>query len=101
VSKLPQQYLPDRQHEHAVWNELRPLIHDEVNRLPDKYRIPVVLGYLEGKTNSEVAELLHWPVGTVKGRLSRARGLLRSRLMRRGMALSDVPSDSVRMVRRR
>ena len=34
--------------------------------LPDKYRIPVILSYLEGKTNEEVAELLHWPVGTVK-----------------------------------
>ena len=54
--------------------------------LPDKYRIPVVLSYLEGKTNEEVAELLHWPVGTVKGRLSRGRALLRSRLMRRGVA---------------
>ena len=41
---------------------------------------PVILSYLEGKTNEEVAELLHWPVGTVKGRLSRARDLLRSRL---------------------
>jgi len=77
-----------RQDETAAWNELRPVLHEEVHRLPEKYRLPVILSYLEGKTNEEVAELLHWPVGTVKGRLSRARDLLRSRLMRRGLSLS-------------
>ncbi len=77
-----------QQDETAAWNELRPVLHDEVGRLPEKYRLPVILCYLEGKTNEEVAELLHWPVGTVKGRLSRARDLLRSRLMRRGLVLS-------------
>src|SRR5262249_12061562 len=76
------------QHETAAWNELRPVLHAEVDRLPEKYRLPVILSYLEGKTNEEVAELLQWPVGTVKGRLSRARDLLRSRLARRGLALS-------------
>jgi RNA polymerase sigma factor (sigma-70 family) len=79
---------PDKQDEAAAWNELRPVLHAEVDRLPEKYRLPVILCYLEGKTNEEVADLLHWPVGTVKGRLSRARELLRSRLMRRGLCLS-------------
>jgi len=74
--------------EAAAWNELRPVLHAEVDRLPEKYRLPVILSYLEGKTNEEVAELLQWPVGTVKGRLARARELLRSRLMRRGLCLS-------------
>ena len=55
----------------AAWNELRPVLHAEVERLPERYRVPVILSYLEGKTNEEVAELLRWPVGTVKGRLSR------------------------------
>jgi RNA polymerase sigma factor (sigma-70 family) len=76
------------QNEAAAWNELRPVLHDEVGRLPEKYRLPVILCYLEGKTNEEAAELLHWPVGTVKGRLSRARDVLRTRLMRRGLVLS-------------
>jgi RNA polymerase sigma factor (sigma-70 family) len=73
--------------------ELRPVIHEEVVRLPEKYRIPVVLSYFEGRTNEEVAELLRWPVGTVKGRLMRARRMLRSRLSRRGVVLSE-PRDS-------
>ena len=67
---------------------LRPILHEELNRLPDKYRVPIVLCYLQGKTNEETARQLAWPVGTVKGRLTRARELLRSRLTRRGLALS-------------
>ena len=65
--------------------DLRPLLHDELNRLPDKYRDPIVLCHLEGKTHEEAARLLHWPVGTLSGRLSRGRELLRSRLKRRGI----------------
>jgi RNA polymerase sigma factor (sigma-70 family) len=67
---------------------LSVLLHEEVQRLPDKYRGPVVLCYLEGKTNEEAASQLHWPVGTVKTRLTRARELLRASLARRGVALS-------------
>jgi RNA polymerase sigma factor (sigma-70 family) len=78
----------DEQDKAAAWNELRPVLHAEVERLPERYRIPVILSYLEGKTNEEVADLLQCPVGTVKGRLSRARDLLRARLTRRGLALS-------------
>jgi len=78
----------DDPQEKAIWNELRPILHEEVNWLPTKFGILIVLSYMEGKTNEEVAELLQCPVGTVKGRLSHARDLLRRRLMRRGTVLS-------------
>jgi RNA polymerase sigma factor (sigma-70 family) len=59
-------------------------IHEEVARLPEKYRAPVVLCYLEGQTYEEVSRRLGCPVGTVRVRLSRARDRLRDRLARRG-----------------
>ncbi len=67
--------------------ETRALIHEELRRLPARYRAPIVLCYLEARTHEEAARQLGWPVGTVRGRLSRARDLLRRRLARRGVAL--------------
>ncbi len=64
------------------------LLHEEVNRLPERFRKPVVLCYLEGLTSEQAASLLGWPVGTVRSRLARARDRLRGRLVRRGVALS-------------
>jgi RNA polymerase sigma factor (sigma-70 family) len=70
------------------WSDLQPVLDEELNRLPDKYRSAVVLRHLEGKTNDEAARLLRCPAGTVKSRLARARDLLRTRLTRRGISLS-------------
>jgi RNA polymerase sigma-70 factor (ECF subfamily) len=64
-----------------------PLLRDEVSRLPEGYRLPVMLCYLDGETNEEAAVKLRCPVGTIKGRLSRARQTLRDRLRRRGLDL--------------
>ena len=63
-------------------------IHEEVNRLPEKYRAPLVLCDLEGRTHQEAARSLGWPIGTVKSRQSHGRGLLRDRLVRRGVGLA-------------
>jgi hypothetical protein len=72
----------------VVWRELRPILDEEIHRLPGKYRRPVVLHYLEGKTRRETARQLGWPEGTVAVRLARARDWMRRRLERRGLALS-------------
>ena len=61
-------------------------IWEEVGRLPDNLRSAVVLCYLEGLTHEQAADRLGWPVGTVRSRLSRARGRLRTRLTGRGLA---------------
>jgi RNA polymerase sigma factor (sigma-70 family) len=68
--------------------DVRPLLHEELSRLPGKFRDAIVLCHLEGKSHEEAARLLHWPIGTVSSRLSRGRRLLRSRLERRGLSVS-------------
>jgi hypothetical protein len=80
----------------AEGHELPPTLHEQINHLPDKYRKPIVLCYLQGKTNEEAARQLAWPVGTVKGRLARARELLRRRLARLGLtaALPQIPATA-------
>jgi RNA polymerase sigma factor (sigma-70 family) len=65
-----------------------PWLHEEVAHLPETYRVAVVLCYFEGLTHDEAAQRLGCPIGTVKGRLARARDLLLRRLSRRGVTLS-------------
>jgi RNA polymerase sigma factor (sigma-70 family) len=72
----------------ADWNDLRQVLDDEVQRLPEKFRLPILLCYLEGRTREEAAKQLGWSAGAVKGMLERGRELLRSRLTRRGVTLS-------------
>ena len=68
--------------------EVRAAIHGEVNRLPASFRAPILACYFEGLTHEQAAAHLRWPVGTVKGRLSRARRMLRDRLTRRGIGIT-------------
>ncbi len=66
--------------------ELGPIVQEEVRRLPEKYRAPLVLCYWEGLTQEQAATQLEIPLGTVRSRLARARDILRRRLGRRGVA---------------
>ncbi len=75
-----------------VPHDLRDVVADcldrELSRLPEKYRIAIVLCDLEGRTHKDAASRLGWPIGTVSSRLSRARTLLARRLSRWGVSLS-------------
>lgn len=86
-----EQQTPPREHSEigdVVQRELQQILDEEVQRLPEKYRAPILLCYLQGQTNEEAAAVLHCPTGTVKIRLLRGREMLRKRLLRRGLALS-------------
>jgi RNA polymerase sigma-70 factor (ECF subfamily) len=71
-----------------TWRELRLVLHEELSRLPEKYRSPLLLCYWEGMTQEDAAVQLGWSKGTLKERVHRARELLRGRLTRRGVTLS-------------
>ena len=71
-----------------TYRELAAILDEEISKLPPKYKLPLLLCYLEGKTNAQAASQLGWPEGSMSRRLSRARELLRSRLAKRGLTLS-------------
>ncbi len=71
----------------AGCGDLLVLLDAELSRLPERYRIPVVLCELEGRSRKEVALRLGIAEGTLSSRLARARGMLRDRLEKRGLAL--------------
>ena len=67
---------------------LRSLVHHELGHLPERLRLPLVLCDLEGLSREEAARQLCWTEGMVRGRLAQGRARLRSRLSRRGLALT-------------
>ncbi len=77
--------------------DLYPELHAEIERLPQKYRVPIVLCYLDGLTHEQAASRLRWPLGTVKTRLTRGRERLRARLEKHGRpALLLQPASALR-----
>lgn len=89
-----------RQHENSVpvapstppddlaWRELQSALDQELGRLPERQRLPLLLCYLEGLSQEEAAARLGWPRGTLKRRLECGRDALRQRLTRRGLTLA-------------
>jgi RNA polymerase sigma factor (sigma-70 family) len=77
------------------WREVRQVLHEEVHRLAERYRAPLVLCYLEGKTQDEAAAALGLAKGTLKGHLERGRALLRQRLVRRGLGPASALAAAV------
>ncbi len=76
--------------EDAAAREFTTVLHEEVDRLPARYRAPLVLCCLEGASRDEAAQRLGWTLARVKDRLERGRELLRSRLVRRGVLPATV-----------
>jgi RNA polymerase sigma factor (sigma-70 family) len=85
VKEMPE---PKRSREDDLWEELLPRLDEELLRLPDKYRLPIILCDLEGKTRKEAPRQLGWPEGTVASRLVSARLRLARRLARYGLNFS-------------
>jgi RNA polymerase sigma factor (sigma-70 family) len=80
----------DDDHDGLEHDELHAALHEELGRLPEKYRAPLVLCYIEGLPHEAVARQLGWPLGTVRTRIARGRDLLGARLTRRGLAPAAV-----------
>src|SRR5262245_38972824 len=74
------------------WREVQTILDEELEQLPERYRVPVILCYLECRTREEAAQQLGLSAGSLHGRLERARGLLRERLSNRGLTLAAVLS---------
>jgi RNA polymerase sigma factor (sigma-70 family) len=70
------------------WRETSAILHAEVDRLPLRLSLPLILCYFDGKTRDEAAKQLGWSLGVLRGRLDRGRAMLRKRLARRGVELS-------------
>lgn len=84
-----------RQAHPAGTADVREVLDEELNRLPEKYRAPLVLCFLEGRTNDEAAHQLGCSRGTIATRISRGRDRLRDGLVRRGLTVSGVALAAV------
>jgi RNA polymerase sigma factor (sigma-70 family) len=79
--------------------ELLTILDEELRRLPETFRLPLILCCLEGRSQEEAATLLAWTPGSVKGRLERGRQRLKDRLARRGLTFAIGAGVSLLVVR--
>lgn len=82
------QIRPDERRDPAGWDDLRPILDRELDGLPEKYRVPLLLHYFQGRTQEDIAQEMGRGVGTISTWLHRGRELLRGRLARAGAAVS-------------
>lgn len=82
----------------SAWDRALAAVHEEVAGLPDTLRVPFVLCCLEGKGQTEAAEQLGWKLGTLSGRLTRAKNAVLDRLSARGMTLGVLATVGVTAV---
>jgi RNA polymerase sigma factor (sigma-70 family) len=75
-----------RPHPDPIDDDVSAVLYEEIDRLPERYRLPLVLCDLESQSHQEAARRLGWPLGTVKSRQARGRQRLRARLTRRGVS---------------
>ncbi len=78
-----------------VWQQLMPILDQELQALPENYRLPIVLCDLEGKTRKQASRQLGWAEGTVASRLARGRAMLAQRMRRHGLPLSSAALAAV------
>jgi RNA polymerase sigma factor (sigma-70 family) len=85
--EVPERAPADAPARDLSWREAVAVLYEELDRLPERYRLPLLVCGLEGKGRDEAAAQLGWSAGSLKGRLERGRQLLRDRLKRRGVEL--------------
>jgi RNA polymerase sigma factor (sigma-70 family) len=85
---LPQRPPAPGPAEELTWREALAVLDEELQGLPERYRAPLVLCHLEGRTQDEAARHLGWGLGTLRRRLEQGRQCLRTRLSRRGVSLA-------------
>ena len=90
IENAPEPSTAARAEADLAWREVRTALDEELKRLPERLRSPLLLCYLSGLTRDEAAERLGWSLSTLKRRLDEGRTVLRKRLERRGISAAGL-----------